>query len=391
MHTGRFLTSTTRCAHTHPSPLQAASKGAESGDGNKPKAAESRPAAKATAKPAAAAPAPAAAAHPAINASEADRREAVAALFRGAHIGDEALVQKFTDKLMARDRKEVNSFLANPQKLLMYFTKIMEGAPGDTATAKAAPAPAPAVSRAVSASNLPRPGSNERAARRPHTAASRSTVDERDIVDRKDDRRAPMVRCGCSLTFAAFRSLCAADRLTRCMPRVVVSISSHRRLTLPAMRILMRTTPPLATMAGRSGTSRRASPPPTRTRSWGWSRSAAWSACSLREWAAAASRPAARLRVPVAARTTRMGQRSRAWRLTCGAAGGGSGGGWLGVLAHRAACSVCVRKRPLAKREKARKEIDVLKPVSRQTILVYEPKYALPAAACAAGAAATCW
>jgi len=56
-----------------------------------------------------------------------DRRAAVAALFRGANIGDEALVQKFTDKLMARDRKEVDSFLANPQKLLMYFSKIMGG------------------------------------------------------------------------------------------------------------------------------------------------------------------------------------------------------------------------------------------------------------------------
>lgn len=38
-------------------------------------------------------------------------------------------------------------------------------------------------------------------------------------------------------------------------------------------------------------------------------------------------------------------------------------------------CSVCVRKRPLSRREKSRKEVDVLKPVSRQTILVYEPKY----------------
>ena len=38
-------------------------------------------------------------------------------------------------------------------------------------------------------------------------------------------------------------------------------------------------------------------------------------------------------------------------------------------------CSVCVRKRPLSRREKTRKEVDVLKPVSRQTILVYEPKY----------------
>ena len=80
-------------------------------------------------------------------------------------------------------------------------------------------------------------------------------------------------------------------------------------------------------------------------------------------------------------------------KITCVAAyvwccWGGSGGGWLGVVAHRAACSVCVRKRPLAKREKARKEIDVLKPVSRQTILVYEPKYVLPVAACAAAAAA---
>jgi len=35
---------------------------------------------------------------------------------------------------------------------------------------------------------------------------------------------------------------------------------------------------------------------------------------------------------------------------------------------------VCVRKRPLSRREKNRKEVDVLKPVSRQTMLVYEPK-----------------
>lgn len=53
-----------------------------------------------------------------------DLRDRLAALFRKAKFSEE-LTNKFVDKLMARDPREIRGFLENPQKMLSYFNSML--------------------------------------------------------------------------------------------------------------------------------------------------------------------------------------------------------------------------------------------------------------------------